>query len=399
MFTGIVVDQGKIAEARQTAEGSVFSIESRLAADFEVGSSVSIDGVCLTVVETAEDRFSVVATPETLRLTNLGGRRKGDLVNLEAPARLADFLGGHLVQGHVDQKGATLSIRPDGNSKVFRFSAPESVLRYCTLKGSVAVNGVSLTISALGEGYFEVTIIPHTMESTNFAVLQPGDEVNLEADVISKYVESHVKRLMAGALLFCLILAGLVAPLRAGDLPLGPNAVLVYENVNRLQTNQFVVRMARYGPDIVFEWESLKDQGTVHLFREAVEESRNFTLTRLFEVGVDMESPDEMTLQLSHLLFRELLESRSAKLKLNRIPARITILGKQTYTLNVNRQPTEVAAVEVEDSRGGEWLFLDSPDSPLLLQYESPHFLHRLVSVSLSQRASLRWIRRLPPVK
>ena len=115
-------------------------------------------------------------------------------MNLELPARLADFLGGHLVQGHVDGTGKVLLITKEGNSEIFQVSAPEEVLRYSTLKGSITVNGVSLTISALNPNSFEVTIIPHTLEFTNFQNLRVGDVVNLESDVISKYVASHLNQ-------------------------------------------------------------------------------------------------------------------------------------------------------------------------------------------------------------
>ena len=138
------------------------------------------------------------ATPETLRRSNLGEKQVGSLLNLEPPLRLADFLGGHLVQGHVDATGRIDSVREEGNSWIFRFSAPAEILRYCVPKGSVTVNGISLTISGLGPDFFEVAIIPHTWEVTNLAQLKPGDTVNLEADVISKYVESHIQNYMRG---------------------------------------------------------------------------------------------------------------------------------------------------------------------------------------------------------
>ncbi len=399
MFTGIVIEQGEIVQVERSERGAVFSIRCRkLAEEFRVGDSVSVDGCCLTVVDATAAAFRVEATPETLRLTNLQGRQTGDFVNLEPAARITDFLGGHLVQGHVDGRGETLSIRPEGNSWVFRFSAPESVLRYCALKGSVTVNGVSLTISGLGADYFEVTIIPHTMEVTNFATLKPGDAVNLEADVISKYVESHVKRLMGalGGFLIFLLFHGL-AP--AADLRLGAQTVLVYENANRLETSQFVVRLARYRPDVVLEWESARDQGTVHLFREAVEEGRGFTLTQLFEVGVDRESTETMTLLLSDALFADLSRSRFAKLKLNRIPAKMELEGRENFAVRVDQREVEVPALRVRDNRGGEWLFLESADTPLLLRFKSIHFTQRLLSLSLSERPALRWIKKLPPIR
>ncbi len=397
MFTGIVVEQGEILEANPTDKGAVFTIRAPgLAPALEIGASVSVDGCCLTVIGLTPDSFSVEATPETLRLTNLGTRQKGEAVNLEPPARLSDFLGGHLVQGHVDGVAETVSVRPEGNSWVFRFSAPETALRHCVLKGSVTVNGVSLTISGLGADHFEVTIIPHTMEVTNFAVLKPGDRVNLEGDVISKYVETHVKRIMATICLLATLFSG--STLAAG-LPLGSNTVLIFENSNPAGTTQFVVRLARLGPDVVMEWESTKDQGTVHLHRGAVQDGRGFTLTQLFEVGVDSESDDQMTLLLSTAVYRDLIEHRSAKIRLNNVAAKMVFKGRETYSLMVDKEPVEVEGIAVGDNRGGDWLFLDSEATPLLLRYSSRHFTQRLAKLSAPERSTLRWIHRLPPIR
>ena len=159
----------------------------------EIGHSISVDGVCLTVFRKTGSAFQVEATPETLSRTNLSDKRVGDPLNLEPAARLSDFLGGHLVQGHVDAPGRLVSMRPEGNSWIFRIEAPAEVVRYCTFKGSIAVNGVSLTLSALNSEGFEATIIPHTMAVTNFGTMAVGDRVNLEADLISKYVETHIR--------------------------------------------------------------------------------------------------------------------------------------------------------------------------------------------------------------
>jgi riboflavin synthase len=159
-----------------------------------VGSSISVSGVCLTVTRLQDGWLEVDATPETLRRSSLGRKKTGDLLNLEPPLQTHDFLGGHLVQGHVDATGEVLDIIDEGNSRIFRISAPDEVLKYCVIKGSITLDGISLTISGLGEDYFEVTIIPHTLEVKSMSELQVGDSVNLEADVISKYVESHVQR-------------------------------------------------------------------------------------------------------------------------------------------------------------------------------------------------------------
>jgi riboflavin synthase len=199
MFTGIVQETGKIVSITSSQEGITFRFETgRLGALLQVGHSVSVDGVCLTVTRIAENWVEVDATPETLRRSNLGTKKTGDLLNLEPSLRLSDFLGGHLVQGHVDATGRVESVREEGNSWIFRFSAPEEILRYCVLKGSVTVNGISLTISGLGTDFFEVAIIPHTWEVTNLSRIKAGDTVNLEADVISKYVENHIQNYLRG---------------------------------------------------------------------------------------------------------------------------------------------------------------------------------------------------------
>jgi riboflavin synthase len=199
MFTGIVQETGEIAELLPRDEGVAFRFRcGKLLSQLEVGHSISVDGVCLTVTTKGVDWVEVDATPETLRRSNLGRREVGDSLNLEPPLRVSDFLGGHLVQGHVDATGRVLEIRQEGNSWIFRISAPDEVYRYCVVKGSVTLNGISLTISGLAPGSFEVAIIPHTMEVTNMSALSVGDLVNLEADVISKYVESHLQRRLGG---------------------------------------------------------------------------------------------------------------------------------------------------------------------------------------------------------
>jgi riboflavin synthase len=199
MFTGIVRETGTVAEITATEEGVTFRLRcGSLHSELGIGHSVSVDGVCLTVTRKQHDWVEVDATPETLRKTNLGSRQVGDLINLEPALKTTDFLGGHLVQGHVDGTGQVLDIREEGNSTVFRISLPDEVRKYCTMKGSVTLDGISLTISGLGSDYLEVTIIPHTLEVTNMSSLNVGDAVNLEADVISKYVESHVRRFLAG---------------------------------------------------------------------------------------------------------------------------------------------------------------------------------------------------------
>lgn len=161
-----------------------------------VGDSVSVAGVCLTVVEAGEGRLAFDVVPETLSRTALGGLATDDRVNLESALRVGDPLGGHVVQGHVDAVGRIRSVAPEGDSRRVWLDAPETIVRYCVEKGSIAVDGVSLTVAALDDDGFEVALIPHTLSVTTLGGLEPGDEVNLEVDVLAKVVE----RLLAARL-------------------------------------------------------------------------------------------------------------------------------------------------------------------------------------------------------
>ncbi|HSR67455.1 MAG TPA: riboflavin synthase [Acidobacteriota bacterium] len=200
MFTGIVREKGEVAAVENSLAGSTLSLScSQVLDDLKVGDSVSVSGVCLTVESLSSGGFEVTATPETLRRSTLGSLKEGDQVNLEPALRGADFLGGHLVQGHVDGRAQVASIREEGNSWIFRFQAGREILDFCVFKGSITLEGVSLTISALGPDWLEVTIIPHTYQATTFSNLRQGDHVNLETDVISKYVQSHVERILGRA--------------------------------------------------------------------------------------------------------------------------------------------------------------------------------------------------------
>ena len=189
MFTGIVRERGRVASMRQEPEGLRLEIDApATASQLGVGDSVSISGACLTATAVSNGRFSVTAVAETLDRTTLGRLALEDEVNLETATRAGDPLGGHFVQGHVDAVGRIASV-DDG--RVWIEAAPE-ILRYCVEKGSIAVNGVSLTIAALRGDAFEVALIPHTLEVTTFAAMQQGDDVNLEVDVLAKYVEKLI---------------------------------------------------------------------------------------------------------------------------------------------------------------------------------------------------------------
>ena len=193
MFTGIVREVGTVA----VFDGSRLVVGSpETAAGVAVGDSVSVAGVCLTVVEAGEGRLAFDVVPETLSRTALGRLAAGDRVNLESALRVGDPLGGHVVQGHVDAVGRIRSVAPEGDSRRVWVDAPETIVRYCLEKGSIAVDGVSLTVAALDGDGFEVALIPHTLSVTTLGGLEPGDEVNLEVDVLAKVVE----RLLAARL-------------------------------------------------------------------------------------------------------------------------------------------------------------------------------------------------------
>ena len=185
MFTGIVVEHGRVVEP---APQLVLDAPG-IAADAALGDSVAVDGCCLTVTAIDGTRLSFDAVPETLALTTLGALAPGDRVNLEPALRAGDRMGGHLVQGHVDDVGTLVEETPEGDQVLMVFEAADSVLRYAVLKGSIAVNGVSLTVARLEPGRFAVAVIPHTREVTGLGALEIGARVNLEADLFGKYVE------------------------------------------------------------------------------------------------------------------------------------------------------------------------------------------------------------------
>jgi riboflavin synthase len=193
MFTGIVLERGRIVALDGDDTGLRLEIESpQTAARTKSGDSISIDGCCLTVTGVKNGRLAFETVPETLRRTTLGRLAEGDEVNLEAALRAGDPLGGHYVQGHVDGIGRVATVEPEGNGRRVRIEAPPDLLRYCVEKGSIAVDGVSLTITALREDGFEVALVPHTLEQTTLGGAQAGDAVNLEVDILAKYVEKLV---------------------------------------------------------------------------------------------------------------------------------------------------------------------------------------------------------------
>jgi riboflavin synthase len=191
MFTGIVEELGRVRSIAVNAGGARIEIDATTVLDDAIiGASIAVNGCCLTVVELGDGYWSADAVVETLERTNLGDLTAGDAVNLERPVRLADRLGGHLVQGHVDATGrvSVREMQSDG-SELFRFDAPDDVLRYVVHKGSITVDGISLTVAGLYDDGFQVAVIPHTLAVTTLGARIPGARVNLEVDLIAKYVE------------------------------------------------------------------------------------------------------------------------------------------------------------------------------------------------------------------
>jgi len=190
MFSGIVEEIGAITVLRKTLAGTKLTIlASTVMGDLKIGDSVSVNGICLTVVSRSQRDFSVEVSPETLSVTTLGSFAVGMPVNLERAMKLNERIGGHLVAGHVDGVGVIRSRHQDSNAIVFTIGAPPEILRYCVAKGSITVDGISLTINDLSENWFSVAIIPHTAKVTTLGLKQVNDPVNLESDLIGKYVE------------------------------------------------------------------------------------------------------------------------------------------------------------------------------------------------------------------
>jgi riboflavin synthase len=193
MFTGIVEELGEVVAVEPLAEAARITVSGPRVTDGAAhGDSIAVNGTCLTVTDVSPPVFTADVMAETLNRTGLGGLAPGSRVNLERPLRLSDRLGGHMVQGHVDAVATVLSRRPAEHWEVVRIALPSGLGRYLVEKGSVAVDGVSLTVSAIGDGepaWFEVSLIPTTLTLTTLGLVQPGSSVNLEVDLIGKYVE------------------------------------------------------------------------------------------------------------------------------------------------------------------------------------------------------------------
>ena len=190
MFSGIIEDLGTVAEIRQSDEGAVLTLRSAMPiAKIKIGDSIAVNGACLTVVAKGRGTVKMDVSAETLRRTSLGDLKVGNRVNLERCLTLNTLLNGHIVQGHVDSIGRVISIKPEGDSKLYTFEVPANEARYLVEKGSVAIDGISLTVFAIRGRRFSCELIPHTLKVTTMGFRKPGDKVNIESDMMAKYVE------------------------------------------------------------------------------------------------------------------------------------------------------------------------------------------------------------------
>lgn len=189
MFTGIIEEMGRVVRLAERIGLVSMSLEAdRLSAELKVGASIAVSGVCLTVTELAGKRFTMDVSNETLRRSNLGRLKEEGRVNLELPLRVDDRLGGHFVQGHVDSVGRVVSFEQQGGDRILRIEYPLEYDHYVVEKGSIAVDGISLTVAQCDRGWFEVMLIPHTLDVTTLGDCSVGDEVNLEYDILAKHL-------------------------------------------------------------------------------------------------------------------------------------------------------------------------------------------------------------------
>jgi riboflavin synthase len=189
LFTGLIQDVGRVESVERDGEGARLRIATSLAGDIDVGDSVAVNGICLTATTVGDGDFETEAMNQTLEVTALGEVGDGAAVNLELAMQASDRLGGHIVQGHVDGIGEVIAVEGDGFARRLRVALAPELLRYAVDKGSITLAGVSLTIAELGEVWAEVSLIPETLERTNLGTLEPGSKLNVECDIVAKYVE------------------------------------------------------------------------------------------------------------------------------------------------------------------------------------------------------------------
>jgi riboflavin synthase len=193
VFTGLIQDLGTVESVESGTGGARMRVATSLGAEIAAGDSVAVDGVCLTATNADSTGFAIEAMNQTLQVTALGNLAAGDRVNLELAMKASDRLGGHIVQGHADGVGEVAAVEEDGIARRLRVALPPELLRYAVAKGSIALAGVSLTIAALGGDWVEVSLIPETLERTSLGDAEPGRKINVECDVVAKYVERLVQ--------------------------------------------------------------------------------------------------------------------------------------------------------------------------------------------------------------
>lgn len=198
MFTGLIEEIGTVRSLARGTVGRLVVASEKVAAGVGIGDSVSVNGACLTVTSISGGEIAFDAVPETLSRTTLGDLRPGDKVNIESSLRAGEPIGGHFVQGHVDSVGTIESSSSLGESRVIRIGAPGEVLKYVVEKGSIALDGISLTVASCDKSGFSIAVIPHTLDATTLHLKRPGDKVNLEADILGKYVEKLLGGLGSG---------------------------------------------------------------------------------------------------------------------------------------------------------------------------------------------------------
>jgi riboflavin synthase len=192
MFTGLAQDLGTVVSVDSGSDGARLRIATGLGAELALGDSIAVNGVCLTATAPDADGFEAEAMNQTLEVTSLGGLAAGDRVNLELAMRVSDRLGGHIVQGHVDGVGTVAAVEGDGFARRLRVGLAPGLIRYAVEHGSIALDGVSLTVAAIGDDWVEVSLIPETLERTNLGGVALGDKLNVECDIVAKYVERLV---------------------------------------------------------------------------------------------------------------------------------------------------------------------------------------------------------------
>lgn len=192
MFTGLIEDLGRVEAIERNGEGARLRIATSLVGEIGLGDSVAVNGVCLTATAVGEGSFEIEAMNQTLNVTALGGVEEGARVNLELAMKASDRLGGHIVQGHVDGVGQVVSLAEDGFARRLRVALGPELMRYVVARGSITLSGVSLTVADLGQDWVEVSLIPETLERTNLGGLGPGDALNVECDIVAKYVERMI---------------------------------------------------------------------------------------------------------------------------------------------------------------------------------------------------------------